>query len=118
MSNGAKMNVPIARTSLSEEEIQSVLGPLRSGWLVQGPKVREFEEKWSAFTGARHSIAVIGDGAMNAGQVFESFNMAALWQLPVVFVIDPALPADIHTITLSYSFFEVAGTAAAAKPQS
>lgn len=58
MSNGAKMNVPIARTSLTEEEIQSVLGPLRSGWLVQGPKVREFEEKWSAFTGAPHSIAV------------------------------------------------------------
>lgn len=52
------MNIPIARTSLLEEEIQSVLGPLRSGWLVQGPKVREFEEKWSAFTGARHSIAV------------------------------------------------------------
>lgn len=58
MSSSAKMNVPIARTSLTEEEIQSVLGPLRSGWLVQGPKVREFEEKWSAFTGARHSIAV------------------------------------------------------------
>lgn len=58
MSQSAKMNVPIARTSLTEEEIQSVLGPLRSGWLVQGPKVREFEEKWSAFTGARHSIAV------------------------------------------------------------
>jgi len=53
-----KLNVPIARTSLTEAEIQSVLGPLRSGWLVQGPKVREFEEKWSAFTGARHSIAV------------------------------------------------------------
>lgn len=58
MSNLIKPNVPIARTSLTEEEIQSVLGPLRSGWLVQGPKVREFEEKWSAFTGARHSIAV------------------------------------------------------------
>ena len=52
------MNVPIARTSLTEAEIQSVLGPLRSGWLVQGPMVREFEEKWSAFTGAKHSIAV------------------------------------------------------------
>lgn len=58
MSGSLKMSVPIARTSLTEEEIQSVLGPLRSGWLVQGPKVREFEEKWSAFTGARHSIAV------------------------------------------------------------
>ena len=32
--------------------------PLRSGWLVQGPKVREFEDKWSAFTGAKHSISV------------------------------------------------------------
>lgn len=52
------MNIPIARTSLTENEIQSVLAPLRSGWLVQGPKVREFEEKWSTFTGAKHSIAV------------------------------------------------------------
>tara|TARA_R110001592_G_scaffold114824_5_gene314993 strand:+ start:3277 stop:4476 length:1200 start_codon:yes stop_codon:yes gene_type:complete len=54
----SKLNVPIARTSLTEDEIQSVLEPLRSGWLVQGPKVREFEEKWSEFTGAKHSIAV------------------------------------------------------------
>jgi len=52
------LNIPIARTSLTEREIQSVLEPLRTGWLVQGPKVREFEEKWSAFTGAKHAIAV------------------------------------------------------------
>ena len=58
MIEATKMNVPIARTSLTEQEIESVLGPLRSGWLVQGPKVREFEEKWCRFTGARHSIAV------------------------------------------------------------
>jgi perosamine synthetase len=52
------MKIPIARTSLTEGEINSVLEPLRSGWLVQGPKVHEFEEKWSAFTGAQHSVAV------------------------------------------------------------
>ncbi|MBT5716529.1 MAG: DegT/DnrJ/EryC1/StrS family aminotransferase [Opitutae bacterium] len=52
------MKVPIARTSLTDSEIQSVLGPLNSGWLVQGPKVREFEDKWSAFTGAQQSVAV------------------------------------------------------------
>lgn len=52
------MNVPIARTSLTGAEIESVLAPLHSGWLVQGPKVREFEEKWSAFTSAPESIAV------------------------------------------------------------
>ena len=53
-----QISVPIARTSLTEAEIGSVLEPLRSGWLVQGPKVREFEEKWSGFTGAEHAIAV------------------------------------------------------------
>jgi len=54
----ARMNVPIARASLTPQEIESVLDPLRSGWLVQGPKVCEFEQAWSAFTGAEHSIAV------------------------------------------------------------
>lgn len=52
------MNIPIARTNLLDAEINSVLEPLKSGWLVQGPKVREFEEKWSGFTGAQHSMAV------------------------------------------------------------
>jgi perosamine synthetase len=52
------LKIPIARTSLTQNEVNSVLEPLHSGWLVQGPKVREFEEKWSAFTGSDHSIAV------------------------------------------------------------
>ena len=40
------MNIPIAKTFLNQDEINSVLEPLKSGWLVQGPKVREFENEW------------------------------------------------------------------------
>ena len=52
------MNIPIAKTNLLDTEINAVLEPLKSGWLVQGPKVKEFEEKWSTFTSANYSTAV------------------------------------------------------------
>jgi len=47
---------------------------------------------------------------------FNQYTLAAgeSKQWPVVFVIDPKLPKDVKTITLSYTFFEVVGGVAAA----
>ena len=44
----------------------------------------------------------------------QSFAAEESRQVPVVFVVDPKLPKDVNTITLSYTFFELPGTGPAA----
>jgi len=36
----------------------------------------------------RVTICIMGDGGINQGAVYESFNMAALWKLPIVFLVE------------------------------
>lgn len=45
-----------------------------------------FAHKYKEDGGVCH--AYMGDGAVNQGQIYESFNMAALWDIPVVYVIE------------------------------
>lgn len=52
------MNIPISKTILSEREIEIISKVIKSGWLVQGSYVRDFENLFSSFIGSKHSIAV------------------------------------------------------------
>ena len=49
--------IPIARPQMGEEEKSRVWDAMASGSLAQGPRVREFEERFAEFIGARHAIA-------------------------------------------------------------
>jgi dTDP-4-amino-4,6-dideoxygalactose transaminase len=51
------MRIPISKPYFGEEEKKAVLEPLETGWVVQGPKVREFERLFEQFQGCRHAIA-------------------------------------------------------------
>jgi dTDP-4-amino-4,6-dideoxygalactose transaminase len=49
--------IPIARPQMGEEEKQGVWDAMASGSLAQGPRVREFEERFAAAIGAGHAVA-------------------------------------------------------------
>lgn len=51
------MNVPIIKPYITEKEGQEVERVLRSGWLAQGKKVAEFEQKVAAYEGTKYAIA-------------------------------------------------------------
>jgi perosamine synthetase len=51
------VRIPIAKPSIGADELALVQRPLQSGWVVQGPYVQEFEQRFGAFTGAEHCVA-------------------------------------------------------------
>jgi perosamine synthetase len=62
-----KMMLPYGRQSIDEDDIQAVVEVLRSDWLTTGPKVREFEEAFAAWVGAKHAVSFSsGTAALHA----------------------------------------------------
>lgn len=51
------MKIPITKPYFGEEEKKALLEPLESGWIVQGPKVAEFEEIFARFVGSPYAVA-------------------------------------------------------------
>ncbi len=52
------MKIPIAKTYFENDDFENVVKPLKSGWVVQGSFVQQFEEMFCRFTGAKNAVAV------------------------------------------------------------
>lgn len=52
------MEIPITRPSFTEAEEKKIVEVLRSGWVTQGPQVKNFEESVAKFAGASYAVAV------------------------------------------------------------
>jgi len=50
--------IPIAKPYLTQEDAQAAYDVIMSGWITQGPRVQEFEEKFATYTGAQYAVAV------------------------------------------------------------
>jgi dTDP-4-amino-4,6-dideoxygalactose transaminase len=50
--------IPVMRPWLGKEEAEAAAEAVASGWIAQGPRVREFEEAFAAAIGTSHAVAV------------------------------------------------------------
>jgi perosamine synthetase len=53
-----KKFIPYGRQFIDEDDIKEVVKVLKSPWITQGPKIREFEEALCKYTGAKYAVVV------------------------------------------------------------
>ena len=80
-----KTQVPFLRPDLRDQEVESVVATLRSGWLTSGPRVRQFEEAFASAVSGRHAVA------LNSGTAALHLAVEALKLKPGEAVIVPTM---------------------------
>src|SRR5690606_24388760 len=50
--------IPYGRQNITDEDIQEVIKTLKSDYLTQGPKIKEFEDNFASYVGAKYAVAI------------------------------------------------------------
>ena len=80
--------IPYGRQNISEEDIKSVVEVLKSDYLTQGPKVKEFEENFAKYIGSKYAVAVSnGTAALHLSTITLDINKGdKVITTPITFV--------------------------------
>lgn len=88
------MKIPLAKPYFPQGTIESVKKVLDSGWVTQGPKVKEFERKYAKYNGSKYAIAVSsGTAALHV-----SLLALGIGKYDEVIVPDFTFPATGNTV--------------------
>ncbi|HET8672437.1 MAG TPA: DegT/DnrJ/EryC1/StrS family aminotransferase [Thermoleophilaceae bacterium] len=105
--------VPLANVEIPEQDVEAVLDCLRSGWLTMGPRTNEFEQRFAAYVGSPHAVAVSsctaalhlaclaaglgpGDEAIVAGMTFVSTPNAVRYTGATPVLCEVGGPEDMN----------------------
>ena len=88
------MTIPLLRPHFDDDEIEEVKKVLDSGWVSQGPKVKEFEQNAAEFLNIDHAIAVTNCTAA----LHLSLLAAGVGPGDEVLVADFTFPATGHSV--------------------
>ena len=80
--------IPYGRQNITEDDITAVMEVLTSDWLTQGPKVPEFEDVITQYTGASHAVAMnSATSALHAACLALDLGPGdLLWTVPNTFI--------------------------------
>jgi perosamine synthetase len=97
MSSLFDNQVPLMKPWLDEEEWYAMKDVILSGWVSQGPKVKEFEQKVAAYIGVRHAVA------MNActSAMHIAMKIAGVKYGDEVIVADSTCMANVNAINMA-----------------
>lgn len=72
-----KQIIPYGKQNITQEDIEAVVETLKSDFLTQGPKVKEFEESFANYIGAKYAVAVAnGTAALHLCSLVLNVNQA------------------------------------------
>jgi perosamine synthetase len=106
------VKIPIAKPDIGDDEIKAVVETMKSGWVTQGQKVKEFEKSFAEYCGAKHGvaansgtaalhIALAASGIKEGDEVITTPLSCVATTNPILYLNAKPIFVDVDPVTLN-----------------